>query len=69
MFYSKENTERPITVSHGTNTLIDQTMFGVTSDWIEKSILKIKNPTKISNWDGKASYRILDIFNSNVKKY
>ena len=66
-FTLRENTERPITISHGTNTLIDQTMFNVTSDWIERSILEIKNPIKIDHWDGKASDRILDIFNSYVK--
>ncbi len=59
----RPNTERPITVTHGTNTLIKP----------EKSIAKAilagklaKKGRKISSWDGHTSERICDILNNII---
>lgn len=58
----RNNTERPITISHGTNTLIN-------NDWslFKKTIKQIlenryfKTATNIPYWDGKTGWRILNI--------
>ena len=62
----RENTERPITIEKGTNTLIKR-------DWklFQKCIKRIENNSylmkcsKIPYWDGKTGKRILGICKSN----
>ncbi|MEQ8207200.1 MAG: UDP-N-acetylglucosamine 2-epimerase (non-hydrolyzing) [Gammaproteobacteria bacterium] len=59
----RENTERPITVTEGTNTLVgtDRTRI------VNAALALLKRDTTVSArarpalWDGRASYRILDI--------
>ncbi len=57
----RENTERPITVSHGTNRLA-----GTSSEGIRRSIQEVMSrpataPEPPPLWDGKAAVRIVDI--------
>ncbi len=57
----RENTERPITVTHGTNHLvgINQKKILKTVDTILKN--KTRKTTKICHWDGKTAERIAKI--------
>ena len=67
-FTIRENTERPITVEEGTNTVI-----GCTGDGIFKAFNSFKNDGKKKGiipelWDGKSAGRIMDILiNKNTQ--
>ena len=56
----RENTERPVTISHGTNVLA-----GVKTEGIRQAIRKQLNPNRTvpapQGWDGKTAPRILSI--------
>lgn len=57
----RKNTERPITVEKGTNTIIGCD-FLKARKYIEKIISnKYKQGQRIENWDGKTAERIVDI--------
>ena len=57
----RNNTERPITVEKGTNTIIGCD-FLIARKYIEKIISnKYKQGQTIENWDGKTAERIVDI--------
>jgi len=57
----RENTERPITVENGTNTVIG-TDFKKVKQYINDILAnRYKNAQKIEKWDGKASKRITEI--------
>ena len=57
----RENTERPITIKKGSNTLIGSD-FKLLEEKIEEIIIgKYKKGQKPSKWDGKASQRIAKI--------
>ena len=62
----RENTERPITVKEGTNTLIgsDFTLLEKKVEEIVKG--KYKKGKKLQKWDGKASKRIAQIITKLV---
>ena len=63
----RENTERPITIDHGTNILVGQDP-KLLSDEISKIISgKQKKGTVPPLWDGKASERIVDTLSSSLK--
>jgi len=60
----RTETERPITVSEGTNTIA-----GVTKKSILKAYASVnfsRRSAKIKYWDGKTSKRIVDIIKKNV---
>ena len=63
----RENTERPVTVTVGTNVLA-----GVHKDGIRAAIrrqLKLKTAGAVPKlWDGKSAARILDVLNQEVRK-
>ena len=57
----RENTERPVTITHGTNSLV-----GVSPDKIVKEAVRVlENPQPASSppplWDGTASQRIVSV--------
>lgn len=57
----RENTERPVTCTEGTNTLV-----GTDMDLLKSEFDKVMNGTgkagkSVENWDGKASERIADV--------
>lgn len=64
----RKNTERPITVTSGTNTLV-----GLDANDILKAVLeRLTGPTQPAQvpalWDGKASARILDVLEAAFRK-
>ncbi len=65
----RENTERPITIEKGTNTLI-----GINFEKAKKYINQIlsnkyRNGQNIEKWDGNASKRIVNILNEKLIKF
>ncbi len=62
----RENTERPITISLGTNQLIGKDYYKI-PDFIN-SVMNIKKPSNaiIPLWDGKASNRIAEILLNKI---
>jgi len=65
-FYQRENTERPVTVSEGTNTLMGFDYERLRSKLtVFRAITKGKNPEL---WDGKTAERIAEIIYENISK-
>ena len=61
----RKNTERPITITHGTNKLIGEN-YSIIPNEIDQAIsVNVEKKQKPKLWDGKASERIADI----IKKY
>lgn len=60
-FTIRENTERPVTVEEGTNTLIGSTGAGILSAFRAFKSGNIKRGAIPELWDGKASERIVEI--------
>jgi len=60
-FTIRDNTERPVTVEEGTNTLIGTTGAGILAayDGLKKGNIKTGSVPEL--WDGKAAQRIVDI--------
>jgi len=56
----RENTERPITVESGTNTIAG-TKTGTIKDAIRRQLDRKRNDGVPKNWDGRAGARIIDI--------
>ena len=61
----RENTERPITISLGTNQLVKLTTSEIITAFHKVMSLNCKNGNKPPLWDGKAAQRIVKIINSN----
>ncbi len=59
----RENTERPITITQGTNTLIGNSIKNI-SEEIEKIIHQPKKHRKIKYWDGNSGNRIAETIKS-----
>ena len=55
----RENTERPVTVTHGTNQLCEISQLKLKAAEIIKE--QTRSPKKIELWDGKTAGRIVDI--------
>ncbi len=60
----RTETERPITVTHGTNTIGGITKRSIMAAYVEKNLKKKK--TRILLWDGKAAKRIVAIIKKRV---
>jgi len=56
----RENTERPVTITHGTNVLAGMNRKGIQKAYVSQMRKKFK-PSAPQYWDGKASERILQI--------
>jgi UDP-N-acetylglucosamine 2-epimerase (non-hydrolysing) len=56
----RENTERPVTITEGTNTLVGNDLGRILSGYKE-SMNSTWRATRPKNWDGKASERIVQI--------
>ncbi|MHA1292376.1 MAG: non-hydrolyzing UDP-N-acetylglucosamine 2-epimerase [Promethearchaeota archaeon] len=64
----RENTERPITVEMGTNTIVG-TDFNKCQKYIDKILANdYKIGKDIKNWDGKSAKRIIDVIKSYLLK-
>lgn len=62
---ARPNTERPITITHGTNQLISLDLLETRTDQIMNGDLRI-GFREIKLWDGKASERIAEILKKNI---
>ena len=60
-FTIRENTERPVTVEEGTNTLVGATREGILEAYRDFRAGKLKKGRVPELWDGHAAERILDI--------
>ena len=62
----RDNTERPITVSEGTNTVVGSSPAAILAQ--AKKILDgdIKKGKKPELWDGRAAERIADVLRRNL---
>jgi UDP-N-acetylglucosamine 2-epimerase (non-hydrolysing) len=56
----RENTERPVTVEHGTNVIAGTASEGIRTA-IRQQLLRKPGTSVPKNWDGKAATRILDV--------
>jgi len=57
----RENTERPVTISHGTNRLVGTNPQRILAGWRE--VRDHHGPTRIpALWDGRAASRIVEVF-------
>jgi UDP-N-acetylglucosamine 2-epimerase (non-hydrolysing) len=59
----RENTERPITITHGTNRLCN--LEELENQTREILRCRMSKPNKIDFWDGKTAERIVDILRNN----
>jgi UDP-N-acetylglucosamine 2-epimerase (non-hydrolysing) len=64
----RENTERPVTIETGTNTLVGSDMKKIKSEVLDILQGRYRNGQVPEKWDGKASNRIVDVL-ENIKKY
>ena len=60
-FTIRENTERPVTIEEGTNTLVGTTNSDILGAYEEFKNGKVKKGRVPEYWDGKAAERIVDI--------
>lgn len=60
-FTIRDNTERPVTVEEGTNTLIGTTGVGILDAYNGLKMGKLKKGVVPELWDGKAAERIIEI--------
>jgi len=60
-FTIRENTERPITIEEGTNTLVGTTKASILSAYAAFRAGRRKTGRVPELWDGKAAGRVLDI--------
>ena len=60
----RENTERPVTIEQGTNTLVGTTSSGILAAYESFKKGKVKKGRVPQYWDGKASERILAVLSS-----
>jgi UDP-N-acetylglucosamine 2-epimerase (non-hydrolysing) len=61
----RENTERPVTVEHGTNVIAGTTVAGIRQA-IKLQIGRKTRPSPPEKWDGKAAVRIVSVIASQV---
>ncbi len=57
----RENTERPITITEGTNQLVDLNVESIVNNSIEIIEGKIKRGTVLKYWDGKTAKRVVNV--------
>ena len=57
----RENTERPITITEGTNQLVDLNVESIVNNSIEIIEGKIKRGTVPKYWDGKTAKRVVNV--------
>jgi UDP-N-acetylglucosamine 2-epimerase (non-hydrolysing) len=61
----RNNTERPITITNGTNKLIGTSYTNIVDEYEKINILT--TPPNIKYWDGKAASRIVNILKKEIK--
>jgi UDP-N-acetylglucosamine 2-epimerase (non-hydrolysing) len=64
---ARENTERPVTVSHGTNTIAGVSAQGI-REAIRRQLQTSFSPRVPEKWDGKAGERIVEILARHAAK-
>ena len=68
-FTLRENTERPITVEEGTNTIVGNKTENILDEWKNISLNGGKSGRIPELWDGKTAIRISDILVDFLKDY
>ena len=63
-FTIRENTERPETIHHGTNTLVTLSESSPFKDQFIEHFSRLKSKKEIEFWDGQSSERISDVISS-----
>jgi UDP-N-acetylglucosamine 2-epimerase (non-hydrolysing) len=64
----RENTERPVTITHGTNRLVGTDPAAIDSVWQQVRGSK-KTATQPPLWDGRAAERIVDILEGFLERH
>jgi len=63
----RENTERPITLTEGTNRLVGTTTGGILAGW--KALREARPPARTpERWDGRAAERIVDVLRAELPR-
>jgi UDP-N-acetylglucosamine 2-epimerase (non-hydrolysing) len=62
----RENTERPITITHGTNVLVGRDLDRLKTELHRVLTGHTKMPAPIPLWDGHAAERIADVIAHSV---
>jgi UDP-N-acetylglucosamine 2-epimerase (non-hydrolysing) len=63
----RENTERPVTVEHGTNVIAGTSVSGIRAA-IQSQIARQMRPSSPEKWDGKAAERIVSVIVAQTRK-
>src|SRR5260221_9031922 len=66
-FTLRDNTERPITVSEGTNTLVGADGSGLAESYPKLKAGALRPATPPELWDGRAGTRIAEILVASLK--
>ena len=64
----RENTERPITITEGTNQLVDLNVESIVNSSLEIIEGKVKKGTIPKYWDGKTAERIVRVLDEWFEK-
>src|SRR6185295_15268443 len=62
----RENTERPITVTHGTNRIVGTDPASIVAGWeqIKSGTVTLRTPPK---WDGSTAQRIVEVIRTRLR--
>jgi len=63
----RENTERPVTLTQGTNTLVGTDPVKIVSEYKRCRAAKASQPPVPEKWDGQAAQRIAAILSGHCK--
>lgn len=68
-FTVRDNTERPITIEHGTNILVGTDFIKLPNIILKNTNKRIKSTVIPKKWDGKASQRISSVISNIIGQY
>ena len=62
----RDNTERPVTITHGTNKLIGTEYANIPNEVKQTLSVPVERSIRPELWDGKAAERIAEILRDNL---